>query len=75
MWFVLHLLNERFRWDRRMHRAGILTCVSRKAGHGTKAYPAIAVLLCWGFFVFSCALGFGVFLLCFIASRDKPKKQ
>lgn len=67
MRFVLHFLNEPFRWDRRMHRVGIVTCVSRKAGHSTKAYPAIAVMLCCGgfFCLFSCALG-GLFFFCFV---------
>lgn len=77
MRFVLHFLNEPFRWDRRMHRVGIVTCVSRQAGHSTKAYPAIAVMLCWGFFfVYFLVLWVGFFfLLCFVASWDKPKKQ
>lgn len=55
MRFVLHFLNEHFQWDRRIHRVGILTSVSNKVGHRTKAYPALAILL-W-VFLFSCVWG------------------
>lgn len=66
MRFVLHFLNEHFQWDRRIRRVGILTCVSSKVGHSTKAYLALAILM-W-VFLFSCVFG-GLFWFVLLPPR------